>query len=166
MMYVYIYIYIYNNIYVYVFIHMYIYTFVYTHTCIYICIYIFTYLCMHVYIHTYIYVYIYMYSYIYREIMLFSGKPMGRSILISNMYTYKYMYIFIYIYIYIYIYARSVGAPLSRSFCVLFFVFQSQNVVFLKFTSEFDMPWGYRDSLVGTVQISSTIWYQGVPRWT
>ena len=36
----------------------------------------------------YMYIYIFIYIYVYREIMLFIGKPEGRSKMISNVYMY------------------------------------------------------------------------------
>ena len=51
----------------------------------------------------YIYIYIYMYICICIEIMLFIGKPMGRSIMISNIHIYIYIRFFIYLCIHAYI---------------------------------------------------------------
>ena len=66
----------------------------YTHTRAYVNVYAYIY--THIHIYTYIHIHMH---YTHREIMLFIGKPMGRSIMISNIYTCMYVYICIYIYI-------------------------------------------------------------------
>ena len=68
-------------------------------------------ICIHVYI--YVYICIYIYIGMQREIMVFIGKPKGRSMMISNRYAYicrlfhlrvvQYIYIYIHVYVYIYI---------------------------------------------------------------
>ena len=73
------YIYIYTHTYIYI--HKHIYTHLYTNTQIH----------THTHINVYIYTYTYIdrHTYIQREIMLFIGKPKGRSMMISNhIYTY------------------------------------------------------------------------------
>jgi len=63
-------------------------------------------MCIYIYIYVYVYIYISIFVYIhtYREIMLFIGKPKGRSRMISNMYMYTYVFICFFICMYIYIY--------------------------------------------------------------
>jgi len=74
-------------------IHVYIYIYIYTYTYKYICIhiYIYRYICIYIYIFGFFFIYIYIYigfgllvCYAAREIMLFIGKPKGRSRMISN----------------------------------------------------------------------------------
>ena len=62
----------------------------------------------HMYLYMYAYiqicVYIYIYIHIYRNIMLFIGKQIGRSLMISSICIYVYVYIYIYICMSVHVY--------------------------------------------------------------
>jgi len=50
----------------------------------YVCKFTYIHIYVHIYIYIYIHIYKHIYTYIHREKMLFIGKPIGRSIMISN----------------------------------------------------------------------------------
>jgi len=65
----------------------------------------------------------YTHARVYREIMLFIGKPMGRSIMIStraytNIYAYIYTDIHIYIYIHIHMHYTHIHAHTDTYACI------------------------------------------------